>query len=252
MPVIQKIQKKDLDGAVAVILSSPNVLRLVARFDTELPRTILEKVLLKPAVQDAVEQANEYPDQLELIARSDPWQIYLVSNSELVEGLKFQPNVVTTGDLGGRDWTDPAMMWFNDPTRSQVIVTAGGPDDWHRINVNEPSFLGRSSFSDPLKTELPALSVTNISEEGDTISFSVDQVGVPVLVKASYFPNWSAEGALGPYRATPNWMVVIPTDNEVALNFKATWAEYLGWLITFAGACVIVFSIRSKRQKMLT
>ncbi len=201
---------------------------------------------------DAVEQANQYPDQLELIARSDPWQIYLVSNSELVEGLKFQPNVVTTGDLGGRDWTDPAMMWFNDPTRSQVIVTAGGPDDWHRINVNEPSFLGRSSFSDPLKKELPALSVTNISEEGDTISFSVDQVGVPVLVKASYFPNWSAEGALGPYRATPNWMVVIPTDNEVALNFKATWAEYLGWLITFAGACVIAFSIRSKRQKMLT
>merc|ERR1719183_2098711 len=59
MPVMQKIQKKDMEGAVAVIVSSPNVLRLVAQFDAELPRTILEKVLLKPAVQSTVEQAKE-------------------------------------------------------------------------------------------------------------------------------------------------------------------------------------------------
>ena len=199
---------------------------------------------------DAIQEAEQYPDQLELIARSDPWRIYLVANSELVEGLKFEPNVVAQGDLGGRNWTDPSMVWFNDRIRSQVTVTDGGPDDWHRININEPSFLGRTSFGEPLKNPLPALSVTNIVEEGDTISFSVDQVGVPVLVKASYFPNWSVDGALGPYRATPNWMVVIPSENEVTLRFRATWAEYLGWLITFVGACVIVFLIRSKRQKV--
>ena len=199
---------------------------------------------------DAVQEAEQYPDQLELIARSAPWRIYLVANSELVEGLKFEPNVVAQGDLGGRNWTDPSMMWFNDRIRSQVTVTDGGPDDWHRININEPSFLGRTSFGEPLKNPLPALSVTNIVEEGDTISFSVDQVGVPVLVKASYFPNWSVDGALGPYRATPNWMVVIPSENEVTLRFRATWAEYLGWLITFAGACAIVVLIRSKRKKV--
>ena len=199
---------------------------------------------------DAIQEAEQYPDQLELIARSDPWRIYLVANSELVEGLKFEPNVVAQGDLGGRNWTDPSMVWFNDRIRSQVTVTDGGPDDWHRININEPSFLGRTSFGEPLKNPLPALSVTNIVEEGDTISFSVDQVGVPVLVKASYFPNWSVDGALGPYRATPNWMVVIPSENEVTLRFRATWAEYLGWLITFAGACVVVFLIRSKRKKV--
>ena len=199
---------------------------------------------------DAIQEAEQYPDQLELIARSDPWRIYLVANSELVEGLKFEPNVVAQGDLGGRNWTDPSMVWFNDRIRSQVTVTDGGPDDWHRININESSFLGRTSFGEPLKSPLPALSVTNIVEEGDTISFSVDQVGVPVLVKASYFPNWSVDGALGPYRATPNWMVVIPSENEVTLRFRATWAEYLGWLITFAGACVVVFLIRSKRKKV--
>ncbi len=198
---------------------------------------------------EAIEQANRYPDQLELIARSNPWWIYLVANSELVEGLAYEPNVSSEGDLGGRAWTDPAMAWFNDPTRQQILVTADGPDDWHRIGIDHPSFIGRSSFAESEERRVPSISVTNIVEDGDRISFSVDQTGVPVLVKASYFPNWSVSGGLGPYRATPNWMVVVPTDNEVLLEFKATWVEYLGWLITLTGVTVVVLSIRSKSRK---
>ena len=199
---------------------------------------------------EAVEQANRYPDQLELIARSDPWWIYLVANSPLVEGLTYEPNVSLKGDLGGRAWTDPAMAWFNDPTRSRVMVTSEGPDEWPRVGVNDPSFIGRSSFAAPEERRLPAISVTNIVEEGDRISFSVDQTGVPVLVKASYFPNWSVKGGLGPYRSTPNWMVVVPTENEVLLEFEATWVEYFGWLITLSGLSVVALSIRSKRRKI--
>ena len=37
--------------------------------------------------------------------------------------------------------------------------------------------------------------------------------GSPVLVKVSYFPNWEASGAEGPYRVTPNLMVVVPTEH---------------------------------------
>ncbi|HJL99075.1 MAG TPA: hypothetical protein QF846_05415 [Acidimicrobiales bacterium] len=198
---------------------------------------------------DAVEQANRYPDDLELIARSDPWWIYLVANSSLVEGLAYEPNVSSEGDQGGRAWTDPAMAWFNDSTRSRIMVTAEGPGEWHRVGLDDPSFIGRSSFASPEERPLPAISVTNIVEEGDRISFSVDETGVPVLVKASYFPNWSVKGGLGPYRATPNWMVVVPTENEVLLEFEATWVEYFGWFITLAGFSVIALSIRSKRRK---
>jgi acyl transferase domain-containing protein len=32
------------------------------------------------------------------------------------------------------------------------------------------------------------------------VSFRVDEVGVPVLVRVSYFPNWSVDGAEGPFR----------------------------------------------------
>ncbi|MEC9058349.1 MAG: hypothetical protein VX410_02300, partial [Actinomycetota bacterium] len=67
-----------------------------------------------------------------------------------------------------------------------------------------------------------------------------------------YFPNWSAKGAVGPYRATPNWMIVIPTENNVELEFAATWAEYLGWLLTSGGIAVVVLLLRTKRREPVT
>ena len=91
--------------------------------------------------------------------------------------------------------------------------------------------------------------VTEIDEEGQRISFTVDQVGIPVVVKTSYFPNWSARGALGPYQATPNWMIVVPTEQEVVLEYGATWVEYLGWFITIIG---VVALLRGRRREVST
>jgi hypothetical protein len=96
---------------------------------------------------------------------------------------------------------------------------------------------------------LAAVSVTEIVDEGERISFTVDQVGIPVVVKTSYFPNWSSKGALGPYHATPNWMIVVPTEHEVVLEYGATWVEYLGWIITVIGAGSLLAVTRGKRRK---
>ena len=56
----------------------------------------------------------------------------------------------------------------------------------------------------------------------DSISFHVDKVGVPVVVKESYFPNWQVHGADGPYRLAPNLMVVIPRQHDVSLTYGLT------------------------------
>ena len=58
---------------------------------------------------------------------------------------------------------------------------------------------------------------------------------MPVLVKTSYFPNWKASGADGPYRVTPNLMVVIPTSTHVALHYGWTPVDGVAWLLTFVG-----------------
>ena len=53
------------------------------------------------------------------------------------------------------------------------------------------------------------------------LSFHVDRTGVPVLVKASYFPGWSVSGGQGPYQAAGNMMVVIPTSTTVTMTQSA-------------------------------
>jgi len=60
----------------------------------------------------------------------------------------------------------------------------------------------------------------------------VSEIGKPVLVKTSYFPNWNVHGASGPYRAAPNLMVVVPTSHDVKLTYGLTGADWLGRFIT--------------------
>ena len=56
-----------------------------------------------------------------------------------------------------------------------------------------------------------------------------------MLVKVSYFPNWHASGADGPWRVTPNLMVVVPTSHDVSLTYGASGADDLGLLATLIG-----------------
>ena len=58
--------------------------------------------------------------------------------------------------------------------------------------------------------DAPADAVSDIVVENHRISFTTTAVGMPHLVKVSYFPNWTATGADGPWRATPSLMVVVP------------------------------------------
>jgi hypothetical protein len=81
----------------------------------------------------------------------------------------------------------------------------------------------------------------------ESLSFDVDQVGVPVLVKMSYFPNWTARGADGPYRVAPNFMVVVPNDTHVELTYGRTEVEWLSYALTLAGIVGLVLLARRPR-----
>ena len=88
---------------------------------------------------------------------------------------------------------------------------------------------------------LPPVEVSDVQIEQQSLSFSVDQVGVPVLVKVSYFPNWEVAGALGPYRIGPNMMVVVPTADHVEMTYGRSGADWLFTLLTVAGIALCIF-----------
>ena len=60
-------------------------------------------------------------------------------------------------------------------------------------------------------TTISSIKMVTATSAAPSLSFDVSRTGVPVLVKISYFPNWQVAGAAGPWRVTPNLMVVVPT-----------------------------------------
>jgi uncharacterized membrane protein len=96
------------------------------------------------------------------------------------------------------------------------------------------------THSKPAVKHVPTTKVSAITTTDSTIGFHVSQVGTPVLVKVSYFPNWHATGADGPWRVTPNLMVVVPTSHDVQLTYGSTSANHLGLLATVIGLVGLV------------
>lgn len=159
-------------------------------------------------------------DDLTLVATTGSWKIYEVDGSEIVEPMASRPAVYD----GEGSWRSVAMEWFENPEYWSTHVAADGPDDWPRFDAlpapNEPR---------------PEIEVSNVAIDRSTVSFSVSDVGTPVIVKISAGPGWRAHGADGPWTIAPNLMVVVPTQSQVTLHAGATGAELLGQVVTVVG-----------------
>jgi hypothetical protein len=206
-------------------------------------------------------QAASDPD-LKLVATTGPWrtpyqgtvvattwQIYLVRNTAMVTPLMEQPSVLsgvgpqqgsldqaragaTYADLPPSSWLSVALRWYDNPSAWAHELVAGGPSTWPRQSAT--AALGSTG------SLLPAVAVTRIRTTTDTVRFHVDRTGVPVLVRVSYFPAWHASGALGPWRAEPNLMVVVPTSHDVTLGYGSTPSGWLGLALSVIGLVVLV------------
>lgn len=182
---------------------------------------------------EATEEAGKHPELTEL-AVSGPFHIYEVPPSQLVEVARFQPSVFVESPDGEPDFFNFSLAWFETMNNADLWVVADAPPEYGWATVSDPSLLR------PVILPEQDGSVRNILVEDHRISFETDAVGVPHLVKVSYFPNWDATGAEGPYLAAPSLMMVIPTESQVVLEFENTWAEWLGWALTVGGLTVLV------------
>ena len=208
----------------------------------------------------AVNSARAH-DELNELASSGPWVAFGVEESEMITPLGFEPAVMTNVGAAQDEWLDVGVEFFQNPSNQDVFLAADGPADWQRVEMIEEATLpvaegeieppdlwgGVVPSTELARNAVAPVEVFDIESDTNTISFSVDQVGSPVLVKASYFPNWNVSGAEGPFRVTPNLMVVVPTDTNVELSFGHTWVEYLSWFVTALGAAGLV--VLSRRDE---
>ena len=171
------------------------------------------------------------------VASSGPWVVFEVADSELVAPLTNEPAVVNGASAAGKTWLDDTVDWYIDASQMDVPLAASGPADWQRIDP------GQTPERRPIAG---TTEVTNIASGTDTISFDVSQVGVPVVVKASYFPNWQVSGADGPYRVSPNQMVVIPTSTHVSLHYGYTSVDLGAYALTLLGLAGLIWFWRAR------
>ena len=198
-------------------------------------------------------QANADPS-LHLVATSGPgsasagssmqnrtWNIYLVAGSALVRPLHHNPVVMKKLAPGATGWLHASLKWYLHPGPTPVVHAAAGPAGWRRLDWWK-------SPAHPATLRSDAVSAIRTTSQG--ISFNVSRPGVPVLVKISYFPNWHAQGAAGPWRVAPNLMVVVPRSHHVSLNYGWSLPGALGATATVGGVGALALVIwRDRRAK---
>ncbi len=182
------------------------------------------------------------------------WKVYQVADSDLVVGMDHEPVVLTSLPAGepkysscwDQAWAatsgpEPRMLdgwectsapWWVNRSELGTAYAQTGPSSWQRVKAAD------LAHAQP-RTVVPA-QVSNVKTSVDQISFDVSEIGKPVEVKESYFPNWHVTGASGPYRLAPNLMVVVPTSTHVQLRYGLTTADWAGRVITGGAAVGLV------------
>jgi hypothetical protein len=190
--------------------------------------------------EEATTAAKEYG--LEVLAEPAPWTIFALPDTDRVDVATFEP-VVWAGE---GDFVDAALEWYDDVDNLDIWLVEDGPPEWRRVtSVTERL--------DELRPYPETGSAQITSFEDMSLSFSTDTVDVPHMVKVSYFPNWTVEGAEGVYRAAPSLMVVVPDAESVTMSFTNRWVENLGIVITVITIVGLgVYAIVARRRRKVS
>jgi hypothetical protein len=160
--------------------------------------------------------------------QADPhpvWQLYLIKNAPLVSSLSYYPVVESSS---ATSWLATNLSWYEDEKYWPVELARSGPASWPHAEAGQ---LVPPAHGVPTTRT----TVSHVTETYSSISFDVTTLGSPVVVKTPYFPNWQATGASGPYEASPNVMVVVPTSHHVTLTYGTTTVDWIGKAASVAG-----------------
>ncbi len=170
------------------------------------------------------------------------WKIYLVRNAPRVHPLANWPVVMRGLDNASQPhYLRYMTTWYDDPSDWDVYVAASGPASWARVPYGA---------TDLPVTPAPQAQVSDVVEHNASIDFNVSRVGTPVVVTISYFPNWQVQGAKGPFRVSPNLMVVVPTSHHVHMWYGFTPVDYEGWGLSFLGLVGLAMLVRRPRAAL--
>jgi hypothetical protein len=178
---------------------------------------------------------------LTVVARGGPWEVWQVDQGVRVASLSSLPAVFEP-TLSDDQWEPVTDQYFATDQFPDIPLVQRGSDAWPRMTLSTL----------PAKEATEVAGVSDISVGNNRISFRVQKVGTPVIVRASAFPGWQVDGADAVYRASANYLVVVPTSQNVTLTKGRTAIEWLANGLGLAGLAMLagaaLFSLLQRRS----
>jgi len=168
------------------------------------------------------------------------WVIFMFKHSATVSALSYSPAVYT----GKLTYRTAGINWWSQQSNYSTVLARSGPQSWPRTS---------SDIKLPHKP-LPSQHISAVNVQPDSVSFHVSKLGVPVQVRVSYFPNWTAGTTGQIYQATPNMMIVVPTSHNVKMVYGSAPPVVFATVVSWATLVIsiiawIYFAIRRKLQR---
>ena len=224
--------------------TSPNPFRRreYSRFDTDAALAHLRLFNVSEVVTVSAQLATALASRpgIERIARMPPYSVFRLpaERAGYVQPLAFAP---VRSPL--RDWREKSYRWFTRKPfggphlvfTDDAAITAVEPDEWLA----------------PPASPLPGGVEAHATVAEETITITTSRVGHPLLVKVSYHPRWIADGADGPYLASPGLMIVVPRRTTVTLHYARSAADRIGLALTLMaviGAAAHLVRRRARRR----
>jgi hypothetical protein len=188
---------------------------------------ISQLILISPQVKKIFEKAPQFIHEKDI----GQFSIYRLKHElpGYVSTLTDPPVLYT-----GNDWLNQFYdQWFKKPEKTDVFFVPSRfvkhPDD-RAIFQKKPSHV----FVHPSLMKKKDHNKTNIQCHLShfKIKFRTSAVGIPHLIRVSYFPNWKVTGAHGVYPVSPHFMLVIPRSEAVTLTYSRCIWEIIGWCLT--------------------
>jgi hypothetical protein len=195
-------------------------------------------------------------EQWKHLATSHEWNLYELTSHDgnYVQIPKYYPQSVVTEDwkYAGLDWiyaAESADQLFAILRPGELAHQSSGDiltdsqlraylANRHEGNITIPRKL----------THRENYTVSSEIVSDNIIHFTTDAIGLPHLIKCSYYPNWKVRGAKKVFMVTPCFMLVYPEQEEVELYYGYTLSDNIGRTLSIIGLLAMAATAYAMRR----
>jgi len=180
---------------------------------------------------------------LEKIKEVNDFNIYRIKTDlvELVKSFEIQRKT--------KDWIDESINWYQTKDLSEKIIFLSEKEEKDfKENLNQ-DLVTLKDNKGIVKDFLYSIEI--LEKNKDSLVFKTNALGVPHLIKISYFLGWQVKGGKGPYLISPSFIMVVPFNEKVELTYNYNLYDKIGFILSLFTLIFLAFQKPFHSLKLL-